>query len=237
MDRTILPPEMPEGFAARLAEARSWIGAPEEFPARFRLFFDDAPIGMAVRDPHGHILEVNRALCALLGYEQKELVGRALRTLTHPDDQAREDAAVATLNDGRNEAYEIEKRYVRRDGQTVHALVRGTAIRNGRGPALGSIIQVVDITARMRAEEALKESEQRFRSAFDDAAVGMSIQALDGSLMQVNAALCALTERSQDDLLASGLLPILHPEDREAHEQLLSMLRRRDIRTHHVEER
>lgn len=237
MNQSMNPSGIPDSIAARIAEARTWIAAPEQFTARFRLFFEDAPIGMAVGDAQGQILEANRALCVLLGYERQELLGRDFLALSHPDDRAREAAALARVLDGPGDAYEIEKRFHRRDGQVVHALLRGTVLRDARGDVRWGIAQVVDITARKRAEEALRESEQRFRGLFDDAPLGMWVQGLDGRVLQVNAALCSITGRSAETLLRDGLEPILHHDDTEPSRYLMDRLREGSLRTHQMEER
>ncbi len=237
MNQTTIPPGIPDSIAARIAEARTWIAAPEQFAARFRLFFEDAPIGMAVGDAQGQILEVNRALCILLGYERQEMLGRDFRALSHPDDRAREAAALARVLDGPGDAYEIEKRFHRRDGQVVHALLRGTVLRDARGGVRWGIAQIVDITARKRAEEALRESEQRFRGLFDDAPLGMWVQGLDGRILQVNEALCAITGRSAETLLRAGLEAILHPDDAEPSRHLMELIKGGALRTHQLEER
>src|SRR5262245_4018734 len=76
--------------SAVMAAARAWLAAPEHVADRFRLFFEDAPIGMVVGDRGGRIVAVNRALCELLGWTRDTMLEHALSDFTHPDDRTRE---------------------------------------------------------------------------------------------------------------------------------------------------
>ncbi|MGH8875675.1 MAG: PAS domain S-box protein, partial [Acidimicrobiia bacterium] len=114
-------------------------------------------IGMAVADPDGRLQRVNDAFASLLGYLPAELAGRKWLDLTHPDDRQRNLALFDAVRSGESEAYEIEKRYLRKDGAAVWVLVRASAIRSVNGSLLHQIGQVVDISAQKRAAEALEE--------------------------------------------------------------------------------
>jgi diguanylate cyclase (GGDEF)-like protein/PAS domain S-box-containing protein len=74
----------------------------------------------------------------------------------------------------------------------------------------------VDISERRRREQALAEAEDRFRSAFDNAPIGMALVAPDGRFIKVNRSLCELTGYSETDLLVRTFQAITHPEDLDA---------------------
>jgi PAS domain S-box-containing protein len=222
---------------AIMAAARAWLASPDHVADRFRLFFEDAPIGMMVGDRGGRIVAANRALCDLLGFGREALLERSQCDFTHPDDRARETDALERMLAGRNESYALETRYRRQDGGIVHALVRGTLLRDAHGATLGALTQVVDITARKSAETALRQSEILFRSAFEAAPLGLAIESFDGHLVRVNPARCALTGREATVLLRDGLEAALHPDDREPARHLLALLEGGVVASHTLEER
>lgn len=90
---------------------------------------------------------------------------------------------------------------------------------------------------RKRAAEALRESEERFRSAFDYAAIGMALIHLDGRWMQVNHNVCALLGYTEVELYAISFQDITHPDDREADINYYQQLLAGNIRYYHLEKR
>ena len=88
---------------------------------RFRVMFEEAPVGMAVCVGDGVIVEANRALCHMSGYTQEELAGRHVRDLTHPADRELSGSFVKKLLGGEIPSFTLEKRYLRKDGQPFWA--------------------------------------------------------------------------------------------------------------------
>ncbi|MGI8477458.1 MAG: sensor histidine kinase [Thermomicrobiales bacterium] len=123
--------------------------------AQFRSAFSFAAIGMALVGLDGRWLTVNRALCALTGYTRDELLTRSFQDITHPDDAVADRAHAEGLLAGRIETFQLEKRYVRKDGETVWVLVSVSLVHDERGQPLHFISQVQDIAVRKRAESAL----------------------------------------------------------------------------------
>jgi diguanylate cyclase (GGDEF)-like protein/PAS domain S-box-containing protein len=182
---------------------------------RFRSAFDDAGIGMSISRLDGRWVRVNAPLVAMLGYTQEELLsgGAAFWQITHPDDIERQRAHIAALLAGETRTFEMEKRYIRKDGEILHAMLNVSTLTNGAGDPLYLVAQTQDITARKRAEEALRESEQRFRSVFESPALGIAVNALDGTWLQVNEALCALLGYTEAELRQTTFQALTHPDD------------------------
>ncbi|GAB4331961.1 MAG: hypothetical protein Kow0010_17630 [Dehalococcoidia bacterium] len=137
----------------------------------FRSTFNDAPTGISVMDRQCNRIWVNQALCEMLGYERDELIGNNWLVVTHPDDLEAELRLTAELKRGERRYYQMEKRYVRKDGSVLWALMSGTALRDERGTITRYVAHVQDITERKRAEEALRESEERLRSLINEAPI------------------------------------------------------------------
>ena len=200
-----------EDITARIFAQRE-LAAVEE---RFHRAFDGAPIGMALVSPEGRWLQVNAAFCDLLGYSPAELTSRTFMDVTHPDDL--EDSIEHTRRqlDGEVDRLGIEKRYLRSDGTVVWVALTSTLARDGDGRPVHFVAQIEDVTERVRTHRALEEAEERFRSAFDNAPIGMGLVDLDGRWLRVNPMLSEITGYTESELLAGTFHDITHPDDLE----------------------
>ena len=119
---------------------------------RWRLTFDDAPVGIALVALDGSFQHVNPALCTMLGYPERELLARTFQDVTHPDDLEKDLDLVAELVIGNRDAYVIEKRYLRADGETVWGrLSAGLVSDPDTLEPLHFVGQVQDITREREA--------------------------------------------------------------------------------------
>jgi PAS domain S-box-containing protein len=128
-----------------------------ESEARFRLTFEQAAVGMALIDPGGRWLRVNEKLCAILGYSREELLSRTIDDVIYPDDLPPHNQEMDRLLSGERRAALREERYIRKDDAMVWVesavvLMRGTTRETGY-----SILVMVDITERKRAQQKLDE--------------------------------------------------------------------------------
>ena len=119
---------------------------------RFRAAFEGAPIGMGLSTVDGHWLEVNDALCELLGRTPTQLLEQPLWELAHPADRDQERDAVRALLRDRPLFAQSEKRFMRHNGDVVHAIVSVSLTADGHDRPQGYIWQLVDVTEQRRAE-------------------------------------------------------------------------------------
>lgn len=126
--------------------------------------FEDAMIGMTLLAPDNRRLRVNRAFCEFLGYSRRELLDRTLLDIVHPADVDEDRRQRALLLAGEKASYRREKRYLHKQGHVLWADFSCRLVRDPHGRPLHFIGQVQDITQRKQAEQALQESEARFRS-------------------------------------------------------------------------
>ncbi|MBB3695402.1 PAS domain S-box protein [Sphingomonas sp. BK580] len=130
--------------------------------ARLRAIFSAASVGLSEVDQSGRFLRVNQELCRLLGRDETELLRLGVADVTEPPYLAPSDAAVAAaLTSGRTTT--LDKCYHRPDGSTVWANSSITPLGEAGDPARSLLVVTIDLTARKRAEAALRESEARFR--------------------------------------------------------------------------
>jgi len=125
---------------------------------RFRGAFGDAPIGMALVGPDGRWLKVNRALCKMIGYTETELMRTDFQHVTHPEDLETDLSHVRQMLAGEIPYYQIEKRYIHKEGQVVPVMLSVSLVRDSEGRPVYFISQVEDITERKRAERKIADS-------------------------------------------------------------------------------
>ena len=127
----------------------------------FRTAFDSAPIGMALVGLDGRFVEVNAALCEILGYPSDDLQRLTFQDITHPDDLHVDLAQAEQLARGEIDRYQMEKRYYDRRGHVVWAQLSGSVVRADSGEPVHFIAQIEDISDRKRREEELTRMARR----------------------------------------------------------------------------
>lgn len=140
---------------------------------RFRLAFENSPIGMAIVDFDYRMRRVNSSLCAALGYDAAELTKRKFVEITHPDDIQRDIVLAERLFRGEIPSYRLEKRFVTKQGLLAWLDLTAMLIRDKRGNPLYGLAMVEDITERKRSEAALRISEERYRSFIANSSEGI----------------------------------------------------------------
>ena len=145
-----------EELNRHLAEQERISKALRETEEHFRNAFDYAAIGMALVSPQGAWLRVNRSLCNLLGYTEREMLDSNFQAVTHPDDIGNDLANLYRLLQSETPTSQVEKRYVHRDGEVVWALNSVSLVRDADDNPAHFIFQIQDITERKRAEAALQ---------------------------------------------------------------------------------
>jgi diguanylate cyclase (GGDEF)-like protein/PAS domain S-box-containing protein len=119
--------------------------------------FDNAAIGMAVVSIDGSWLQVNEALCKLLGYSEQELRATSFQPLTHPDDLRLVQSYIQRVLEGYTQSHEQEKRYLHEQGHTVWVQWHVSLLKDSESGTKRLFFQVQDISDRKRAEEKLTQ--------------------------------------------------------------------------------
>jgi len=184
-----------------------------ESEARFRAMFENAAVGISIISPAGKTLAVNPVLVKLSGRSEDELIEIGGRGVTYPEDREAGMAEFHEILAGKRNHYQVEKRYVHKDGRIHWMRQNVSAVRNDSGELSYLVVIAEDIEERKRTLEELQESEAKFRAMFESSAIGMGLSMIDGNMLAANAALCKISGYSEEELKQRSDLENCHPED------------------------
>ena len=171
----------------------------------FRIAFEQSAVGVAITAPSGEHLHANKAFCDFVGYSIDELHTSRMLDLTHLDDRPRASAARDRLVRGEINQVSWERRFVHKSGLTFWALVNTTLVRDPEGDPAYFISQIIDISDRRMAEDAVRAAENRLRALIG--AMRDAIVVLDraGRYVDVAPSATDVLHRAPADLLGRKL--------------------------------
>jgi len=155
------------GIIHDLSARKSIEDALRDSEESLRLTLDNAPIGIASADLSGRLLDVNPAFAALLGYAREELVGMYLADITHPEDREDTRRHYMALVQGEVPHYTLLKRYLRKNGDVIHARARAGLIRDAAGQPVRVVGEVEDETERLRAAQEIQHMRAYLKNIID----------------------------------------------------------------------
>ena len=196
-----------------------------ESEERFRTIFENAGLGTSLVDRQGRPIKCNAAIQKMLGFTENELLNMAFTDFTHPDDTDLDWGLYNELVAGKRDKYEIEKRYIKKDGRLMWGHLTVSRVQNKDCAAADYTVGMVeDITERKWAEEFLRESEERFRTIFENAGLGAALVDRQGRPIKCNPALQKMLGFTENELLKKVLIEFTHPDDRDLDWGLFSEL-------------
>ena len=191
--------------AAALAASEHALRASEQ---KYRDIVETASEGIWITDVEDRTTFVNPRMAEMLGCTPEELVGESVHDFMDerarvPVERNRERRRLGTKNS-------YEQRYVRRDDSVLWALVSTAPMRDATGQVVGSLNMLTDITERKRAEDALRDSEERATALIKYAPTGIyEVDLLGRKFISINDAMCQILGYTRDELLAVGPLGVL----------------------------
>ena len=187
--------------------------------ARFQATFEQAAVGIAMVATDGRWLRVNRRLCEIVGYSADELMATNFQQITHPDDLRADLDLLRQLLAGEIQTYALEKRYLRKDGAEVRVRLAVVLVRTEKDVPDYFVAVVEDNSARHRAEDALRETEERYRTAFLTGPDAININRLpDGLYIDVNERFLRMSGWTREEVIGHTSAEIniwRHIEDRQ----------------------
>ncbi len=169
---TIQGKEVIQGIFRDISERKHSMEMLRENEERFRKVFEGGAIGMGFLGLNYKFERVNAILCTMLGYEESELVGKTFVDITHPDHIEEDRQNVARLLHGELPYYKTEKRYIRKNGDTIWASVTASVVHDEKDDPLYFLAMIEDITERKLVEEEKKNLEAQLLHAQKMEALG-----------------------------------------------------------------
>lgn len=203
---------------------------------RFRQIYDNAPVMMHSIDKNGVVRNLNRKWLAAMGYTRDEVIGRSIAEVMTPKSAETLRKILPKFWQDR-EAADCSYQYIRKDGTILDVLLDSVVTDD---PTWGevSLSVVRDVTAQKQAEAALRDSEQRFRALFEQAAVGVAlIDTRTGQFVKMNQRYCDIVGYTGDEMGQLTFQEITHPEDVEIDLKNMKLLRQGEITESSVEKR
>jgi PAS domain S-box-containing protein len=177
--------------------------AMRESEEKFRDLYDHAPVGYHEYDKEGRITKVNRTDLEMLGYTAEELIGQPIWKLNVGEEIVREQV-LAKLAGASPPGQNLERTYRRKDGTTFPVLIQDRLTLDEKGQIAGIRCTIQDITEHKRSEEALRESEERYRTILENIEDGYYEVDLPGNFTFFNDSLCRMLGYSRDELIGMG---------------------------------
>jgi PAS domain S-box-containing protein len=191
---------------------------------RFRVAFEEAPVGMMIAVGDGIITRVNHAMSRISGYTPEELTGRNVCELIYPEDREQSVPLIEKLLAGKLPIVTLESRYLGKSGRVFWARTTTAAVHIPDGEMVFALGIVEDITERKRAEEALRQSEQKYKTLVETSPDGVIMADLKGRITFASQRVLQMYGTGRiEDLFGKPALGFIAKED---HQKFLANLRR-----------
>ena len=177
---------------------------------QLRLTLENAPIGILTTGLDGRLLSVNPAFCNILGYSDEELIHLSVEDITHPDDWKETRTRFQALVSGDIDSYELEKRYLRRDGSIITGRARAGLVRDAEGKPLMVVGEVEDITQHER-------TEKMFQRVVESAPNAIVMMDSESRIVLVNSQTEKYFGYRRDELLGKPIETLIPERLREHH--------------------
>ena len=191
--------------------------ARQESEEKFKYVFDNSLIGKSLTLPSGE-LQVNKAMCEMLGYSENELKNKKWQEITHPDDIEIIEKQTAEIISGKIDSMHITKRYIKKDGAILWADLQTSIRRDPDGKPLYFITSIIDITDRMNMQISLQQSEEKYRLLITQMTQGLAVHevildeeenVIDYRFIDVNHGFEELTGLKRENIIGKTVLEVL----------------------------
>ena len=179
----------------------------------FRALIQASSLAIILLDENGKVKLWNLAAERIFGWSEQEVLGQ--RPPFVPDDKLSEFTSLCSQIFQGQTLTRKELQRQRKDGVVIDISLNATPVFDAKGNATSILAMVADITKSKTLDRELLQSEQKFRTAFKDAAVGMCLTGIDHRFLVVNRSLCEMLGYTEEELLSMDWLETTHPDDRE----------------------
>jgi len=201
------------GISSDITERKQIQQKINESEKRFRAIFDQAPFAIALIDTKGHILISNLGLSKMIGYSLEELSEMTFSDFTYPYDIDKDMKSFTDLMNRKINSYTMEKRYLHKNGAIVWVNISVSLLSDANGNIIEVLGMAEDITERKNSEELLQESEERYRTFFENSMDGILLTSPNGKTVSANLAACKMFGYTENELINLGRSVIVDPSD------------------------
>ncbi len=188
------------GIGCDITERKRIEVALRESEERFRELYDNAPVGYFEYNTEGRITNVNRTEIERLGYTLDDMVGKPVWEFIVEGEAARQQI-LAKLSGAMPPARSLERTYRRKDGTTFPAIIEDRLLRDEKGSIKGLRATIQDITERKQTEEALRSSEEKYRTILENIEDGYYEVDIAGNLTFFNDSFCRIYGYPREELM------------------------------------
>ncbi len=204
--------ELEARVVVRTAELEQVNAALSESQQQMRLVLETCPDLISIQEPNGRYRFVNSAFTTVLGYAPAQLVGQTAADIIHPDDLEAVRERFRTMVSFHQPA-EATFRFQHADGHWVSLEANGRVLVDGSGEVTGVVVVSRDVTERTRAEEALRESEERFRSLTENTFDLICEAGADARFSYLSPNYKETLGYAPEELLGTSIFDLIHPDD------------------------
>ncbi len=209
-------------FARDMTERKKAEEAIRASEERFRSIFERGNFGLTLADRNFKFINANPAFCKMIGYSVEELTKMSFADITPKERVDIDKENVIALSQDRLMEYKTEKQYVRKDGRLFWGSLVSTAVHDKEGEIIIYIAMVLDITEQKRAEEALKISEEKYRSIVETTSEWIWELDLEGNHTYCNRSVEEILGYPVEKFMQNNTFDLIDAEDRETSRQKLS---------------
>ncbi|MCY9659572.1 PAS domain S-box protein [Paenibacillus chondroitinus] len=197
--------------------------------------FQYAPIGMVLVSLNGRCLKANPAICSILGYSELELSTLTFQEITHPEDLILDLQLMTELLTGKRDSYQMEKRYIHKDGHIVWSLLAVSLAQDEESHTPFFVSQIIDISVQKQMENELRKKErllyekdvhyqnsmtkhleqiyELYRMISDHVLDIISISSPEGVTRHISPAVQSLLGYEMDEIVGTKIMDLWHPDD------------------------
>jgi PAS domain S-box-containing protein len=207
----------------------------QESEERFQMFFEKAPLGYQSLDEEGNFIIVNQTWLDTLGYSYDEVAGKWFGDFLAPTykDAFRLRFPIFKAAGKIHSEFEM----IHKDGSIHFIAFEGRIAHHVDGSFKQTHCILADITKQRKIQNALGDSEEQFRSTFEQVTVGMAYVSPDGKWLRVNRQLCNMLGYSHEELLSKTFQDITHPDDLDVNVHKLYQILKNDLQSFSDEKR
>ncbi len=212
------------GVARDITQNKMTEQALRESEERFRTIVETAPNLIIISNKKGKNIYVSPNCKEITGYSQKELLGK-VKWWVHPADNKKARKLFDTTYKQGTGYKNLEYKAVKKNGDIWYASSSWNSIKDENGEVRGVVLETIDITEKKKAEEALSESEARYRSVVESQTEFIVRWKPDGTRTFVNEAYCQYFGKSWEELIGSSFFPLIVEEDKQAVKEKITRLK------------